>query len=813
MKNLFSILLLLLFSLGVSAQITHHSGVILGTTGDPIDSAVIVGGNLVFYSGGNSYSTGTGGEGDSASYTYKIIPQSSAPTPDEGLLWYDIDDHILRIYDGTQWDTCNVVGTTGGSGSVTSVAAGDGMDFTTITTTGSVTMGTPTAVTSSSTNNVTTTSHTHALEGTAWGILYMDGSGSATELALGTDGQVLTSTGASTVPAFEDVPGGSSDSLRWFNVVDFGASPTDGSSDVVAIQAALDAADDYYYGGVVYIPPGYWNIDDSIQLRRRVHVYADEFANFLVPSGYTKSVWFNGDYALEWSSVKGGYYDEKTPYEYNWSAIKLKTNSSSYYTVFSNFRDMTVRHAKAAVEVVLTGGAFVTSSLFERIIPHHTKYGLKVVADRNTNNWFDDNKIFNWDIQYGDSTYCGIDLESGRGNNISNNTFWDCADSEISGYEVFNLGSQSLYNIIANNTISPDDDNWDDSGTDNHIWGLDAMTNIIRGGLSLDEDNSARRDSANKIVIANNSNGGTAPTGSHPAYIKFKTYTVGEDPPFLGADYAARIGSKNFAVSNYGADLVFEVSKIGSDDDEATGYLQALRLLYTGDAYFYRGVQIGRASSVPDSTGMIFYDTDDNLFKGRDNDSWVEFGTGGGSPDSASVTYTFTPAATASLTEGGIRYDSDDDKWKGNDGTGTEYVFNPNPVDADTVFHLLADTLFIVGNIGLNNPGDTASMLTTAQFEWPTVQDSVVFDSVYAYCYGTSGSVGVRVYEKDDPTDGTRTYIHAEITPTTGTPAGTSTFTQEASGPGKILGFALTTVTTEPTQVVCIIFYHEKRAY
>lgn len=134
-------------------------------------------------------------------------------------------------------------------------------------------------------------------------------------------------------------------------------------------------------------------------------------------------------------------------------------------------------------------------------------------------------------------------------------------------------------------------------------------------------------------------------------------------------------------------------------------------------------------------------------------------------------------------------------------------------IPVDTVAHMLVDTMWFAGNIGLNNPGDTVSMLSTAQFEWPTVQDSVVFDSVYAYCYGTSGDVGVRAYEKDDPTDGSRTYLHTEVNPTTGTPAGTSTFTQVASGPGKILGFALTTVTTKPTQVVCILYYHEKRAY
>ena len=41
---------------------------------------------------------------------------------------------------------------------------------------------------------------------TAWRLFYSNADGDVTELALGTDGQVLTSTGASTAPAFESLP-------------------------------------------------------------------------------------------------------------------------------------------------------------------------------------------------------------------------------------------------------------------------------------------------------------------------------------------------------------------------------------------------------------------------------------------------------------------------------------------------------------------------------------------------------------------------------------------------------------------------------
>lgn len=49
---------------------------------------------------------------------------------------------------------------------VTSIVAGNGLDFSTITTTGTVTMGTPGSITSTSTNAVGTATHTHAIDST-----------------------------------------------------------------------------------------------------------------------------------------------------------------------------------------------------------------------------------------------------------------------------------------------------------------------------------------------------------------------------------------------------------------------------------------------------------------------------------------------------------------------------------------------------------------------------------------------------------------------------------------------------------------------
>jgi len=50
-----------------------------------------------------------------------------------------------------------------GVGTVTQVNSGNGMNFTAITGTGSVTMGTPSTLTTSTTNAVTATSHTHSV--------------------------------------------------------------------------------------------------------------------------------------------------------------------------------------------------------------------------------------------------------------------------------------------------------------------------------------------------------------------------------------------------------------------------------------------------------------------------------------------------------------------------------------------------------------------------------------------------------------------------------------------------------------------------
>lgn len=94
----------------------------------------------------------------------------------EGVLTGDITSHTHSAYvptsrtltiNGTAYDlSANRSWTIAtGSGTVTQVNTGNGMNFTSFTTTGTITLGTPSTCTAATTNSVTTTSHTHAITG------------------------------------------------------------------------------------------------------------------------------------------------------------------------------------------------------------------------------------------------------------------------------------------------------------------------------------------------------------------------------------------------------------------------------------------------------------------------------------------------------------------------------------------------------------------------------------------------------------------------------------------------------------------------
>lgn len=94
-----------------------------------------------------------------------LIPRMTAAqrgiiaSPATGLLVYQTDgSQGFYFYNGSQWVSLST-----NIGTVTNVAAGDGMNFSAITNTGTVTMGTPSTLTSSTTNSASGTTHTHAL--------------------------------------------------------------------------------------------------------------------------------------------------------------------------------------------------------------------------------------------------------------------------------------------------------------------------------------------------------------------------------------------------------------------------------------------------------------------------------------------------------------------------------------------------------------------------------------------------------------------------------------------------------------------------
>jgi hypothetical protein len=74
----------------------------------------------------------------------------------------------------------NPSGYTTNVGTVTTISAGNGMNYSPITSTGSVVLGTPSSVTLSSTNSVTSTSHTHAFSPGGTTSQYIRGDGVAT---------------------------------------------------------------------------------------------------------------------------------------------------------------------------------------------------------------------------------------------------------------------------------------------------------------------------------------------------------------------------------------------------------------------------------------------------------------------------------------------------------------------------------------------------------------------------------------------------------------------------------------------------------
>lgn len=136
-----------------------------GLTGGPITSAGTISTSATT-AGASQYSYWDGN-------SWEVRNDDDTTYTASGTL-LDLTGTVFSVNEGTLTDTkfCTYEAASGivcnsdsGSGTVTSVAAGDGMDFAAITGSGSVTMGTPDSLTAGTSNAVTSTSHTHAVSG------------------------------------------------------------------------------------------------------------------------------------------------------------------------------------------------------------------------------------------------------------------------------------------------------------------------------------------------------------------------------------------------------------------------------------------------------------------------------------------------------------------------------------------------------------------------------------------------------------------------------------------------------------------------
>ncbi len=150
---------------------------------------------------------------------------------------------------------------------------------------------------------------------------------------------------------------GSEANIGWYNILDFGAVPNDGSnSDNEAIQAAIDSAYTFVRatiglgrpdscGATVYIPRGKWYIDACDTLRAFVSVIADPGAVFLFPSDYTGCMWTNtrSGYLRE-TYLEGGFY--RLPDSEAADFMRIHVDKNEYYASFNTVRDIKIEHAR-----------------------------------------------------------------------------------------------------------------------------------------------------------------------------------------------------------------------------------------------------------------------------------------------------------------------------------------------------------------------------------------------------------------------------------------------------------------------------------
>jgi hypothetical protein len=134
----------------------------------------------------------------------------------------------ITINGNTQALSSNVSFTVGGGGTVTQVNSGNGMNFSNFTTSGTITMGTPSSTTLASTNATTTNSHTHAFAPGGTTAQYITGAGTLVTFPTITNGTVTSvaalTLGTSGTDLNSSVANGSTTPVITLNVPDASAS-------------------------------------------------------------------------------------------------------------------------------------------------------------------------------------------------------------------------------------------------------------------------------------------------------------------------------------------------------------------------------------------------------------------------------------------------------------------------------------------------------------------------------------------------------------------------------------------------------------
>lgn len=145
---------------------------------------------------------------------------------------------------------------------VTTVSAGNGMSFTDITTTGSVAMGTPSAITSSSTNSASAGTHTHAITGAAFLAGNQTFTGVKTFNAAPTVAGIVSSTGAYNFTATNESIFGSAGSVT-IAVGNAGRTNWTTAAYTPVVDAAITLGTASLKWGQIYSSSGTINTSDA----------------------------------------------------------------------------------------------------------------------------------------------------------------------------------------------------------------------------------------------------------------------------------------------------------------------------------------------------------------------------------------------------------------------------------------------------------------------------------------------------------------------------------------------------------------------